>query len=185
MAYWVSFADELARVGVVFVELAVAAPVDGEFELALRVLFAEAASEQVEEEAFAEVAVGGGGERVADGPHERGALVGVSGEELLAGEDVGGGDLSAGVGDLEVGFLDGGEAEELGGVDEREEVVDLEAELVGELGEVFAAADRDEDLEEAGETADGRVGQRLLAGRDRRVDGGGRGDGLGFAVGRS
>src|SRR6185312_15138737 len=115
--------DELAGAGVVLVELAVAAPVDGKLELALCILFAEAASEQVEEEPFAEVAVGGGGKRVADGADERGVLVGVFGEDLLAGEDVGGGDLATGVGDLQVCVFDGGEAEELCGVDEGEQIV--------------------------------------------------------------
>ena len=78
------------------------------------------------------------------------------GEELLAGKDVGGSDFAAGVGDFEVCFLDRGEAEELGGVDEGEEV--------------FAASDCDEDLEEAGQPADGCVRERLLAGRDGIAD---------------
>ena len=62
------------------------------------------------------------------------------GEELFAGEDVGGDELAAGVGDVEVGAVDGGEAEEVGGVDEGQEVVDFEDEVVGEVGEVFVAA---------------------------------------------
>ena len=108
--------------------------------------------------------------------------IGVVGEELLAGEDVGGAELAAGVGDLEVGVVDRGEAEEFGGVDEGEQVVDLEVELFGELGEVFAAADGDEDLEEAGEAADGRVREGLLAGGDGRVGADGRGGGFGLAM---
>ena len=44
---------ELAGVGVVFVELAVAAPVDGDVELAFGLFVGEAAAEDVEEEAFA------------------------------------------------------------------------------------------------------------------------------------
>ena len=70
------------------------------------------------------------------------------GEQLLGREDVGDGELAAVGGDLDVGVVDGGEAEQAGRVDEREQVVDLEDEVVRELGEVVLAAPRDEDLEQ-------------------------------------
>ena len=46
----------------------------------MRLRALEAASEQVEEEAFVEVAIGGGGEGIAYGPYQGGALVGVLSE---------------------------------------------------------------------------------------------------------
>ena len=159
---------ELAGVGVVFVELAVASPVDGDVELVAGFFVGEAASEDVEEESFGEVAVDRCGEGVVDGSDERRAFGGFAGEELFGGEDVGDDELASVVGDLDVGVVDGGEAEQGGAVDEGEQVVDFEHEVVGEGGEVFGAAAGEQDFQEAGHAADGRGRKRFV---DRRRSG--------------
>ena len=61
---------ELAGVGVEFVQLGVAAPVDGQVQLLVRPVFAEAATEHVQEEVLAERAVAGRLQVVADGPDQ-------------------------------------------------------------------------------------------------------------------
>ena len=71
-------------------------------------------------------------------------------------EDVGEDELSAVVGDFDVGVVDGREAEQDRAVDEGQEVVDFEHEVVGECGEVLASAACQQELEEAGHAADGR-----------------------------
>ncbi len=65
---------------------------------------------------------------------------------------------------MEVGVVDLSEAEQLGGVGQREEVVDLDAEGLGQLGEVVAPTPGAEDLEEPGEAADRGLGERHVAG---------------------
>ena len=80
-------------------------------------------------------------------------------------------ELASVVGDVEVGVVDGREAEQGGAVDEGEEVVDFEHEVVGELGQVFAAAASEEDLEEAGHAADGRGGEWFVDRRGLRRSG--------------
>ncbi len=72
-------------------------------------------------------------------------------------------------GDLEVGVVDLGRAQQLGGVDRGQQVVHLEGQLVGELGQVLEPAPGVEDLEQTGHTAHvgrrkRRVGGRSLAG---------------------
>ncbi len=62
---------------------------------------------------------------------------------------------------LEVGVIDLGQPEHLGGVDERQEVVDLEGQIVGEFRQILAPAVGDEDLEKTGHAADG--GLRAMA----------------------
>jgi hypothetical protein len=82
-----------------------------------------------------------------------------------AGEDVRGGELLAVGGDLDVRTVDPGEREHDGGVGQRQQVVDLEGEVVGDLREAVPAAAGGEDFEQPGQPARADVGQR-------RVDGG-------------
>jgi hypothetical protein len=58
----------------------------------------EAAAEQVEEESFAQAAVGGLPQGPDDGLDERSAGSGEVGEDLFASQDVGGGEAAAVVG---------------------------------------------------------------------------------------
>jgi hypothetical protein len=122
-------------------------------------------------------------------------------------EDFGVGVGGAGGGDGGVAFFDFEEAEELGGVDDGEQVVDFEGEVVGEAVDVVAAAFVDEQFEQAGDAAGAGVGQHLVVHLALVADGlagglvGGGGDdfgpgedfvdvvdevgeGLGFAVAR-
>ena len=148
---------DLVGVGVVFEEFGVAAPADGGVELGAGFVLAEVASEEVEEEAFAEGAVVGAFQRLADGADRRDAVARGGGEDLLGGLDVGGRERGAYLGERDLSMVDVGEAEQSAGVDEREQVVDLEREVVGEVGEVGGAAGGVQDLGEPGEAVNGRV----------------------------
>jgi len=70
-------------------------------------------------------------------------------------------------GELDVGIGDRGEAEHLGGVDEREQVVDLERQVLRELGQVVPAASLVEDLQQAGQFADAGAGSGRSVGDSR------------------
>ena len=83
-------------------------------------------------------------------------------EELLLVEDLGVGVGGAGFRDGGVAFFDLEEAEEGGGVDDGEQVVDFEGEVVGETVDVFAAVFVDEEFEQAGDAAGTGVGQHLV-----------------------
>ena len=152
----------MAGVGVVFVELAVAAPVDRDVELVAGFFVGEAAAQDVEEEAFGEVAVDRRGERVVDRSHERCAFGGLAGEELLVVR------MSATTNSRPSSVIwmsawsTVAKPSRRGAVDEGQEVVDFEHEVVRERGQVFGAAAGEQDLEEAGHAADGRGGERLV-----------------------
>ena len=77
---------------------------------------------------------------------------------LFGFQDVGGHKDSAFVGDTQVGVVHLGQAQDLGGVDEGEQVVDLESQLVGQLGQVLPFAVGDQDLEQAGHAAHAGLG---------------------------
>src|SRR5271165_5151268 len=79
---------ELAGVGIEFVQLGVAAPVDGQVELLVRPVFAETATERVQEEVLAERPVAGRRQAVADGPDQWRPGLGLAGEDRLGGIDV-------------------------------------------------------------------------------------------------
>ncbi len=83
-------------------------------------------------------------------------------EELFLAEDFGVGEFGAGFGDGGVAFFDFEEAEELGGVDDGEQVVDFEGEIVGEAVDVVAAAFVEEQFQQAGYAAGAGVGQHLV-----------------------
>jgi hypothetical protein len=103
-----------------------------------------------------------------DRPDEGGALGGEVGEEFFAGVDVGGGEVPSGVGDADPGPGGFGEAEQFGGVDQGQEVVDLEAERVSDLGQAGFAAAGGEDFQQAGHAADADRRQWRLDGRGWR-----------------
>ena len=124
---------ELPDVRIEVEELAVTAPVDGDPELLSSLVLGEAAPEEIEEEALTEIPVLGGLEGIADRTDERRSLACPTGEDLLRLENVGGHESPAVVGDLEVGVVHLGQSEDLRRVDEREQVVDLERQLMCEL----------------------------------------------------
>ena len=85
---------DLVADAVVVVQLAVAAPVDGDVELAARVVDGESATQQIEEEPGPQVAVGAAGQRFTDGVHQRRSAARLRGEDLLTRLDVRGGELA-------------------------------------------------------------------------------------------
>ena len=86
---------------------------------------------------------------------------------LLGGEDVGCDQRLALSGELDVGVGHLGKAEHLRRVDERQQVVDLEGEQTGQLGQVVAAAAAVQDLQEPGQPAHAGVGQGEVGGRSQ------------------
>jgi hypothetical protein len=64
--------------------------------------------------------------------------------------------------------------QQVGGVGQRQQVVDLEAEVVGELGEAVPAAASGEDLKQAGQSAGADIGQRRACQGVGRLPGGSR-----------
>ena len=83
-------------------------------------------------------------------------------EEFFLAENLGVGELGAARGDGGVAFLDFEEAEQLCGVDDGEQVVDLKGEIVGEAVDVVASALVEEQFEQAGHAAGAGVGQHLV-----------------------
>ena len=131
--------DEAAARGVEVEELGVAAPVDGGFELAQGLFFAELLVEHVVEELFGDAAVALGLDGADDLPEQQDVFDGGGAEELLLAQDLGVGVLRAGGRDGGVAFVDREEAEQLGGVDDGQQVVDLEGEVVGQPVDVVLA----------------------------------------------
>jgi hypothetical protein len=97
---------------------------------------------------FAQGAVGGRGERLDDRADQRRVLGDLPGEQLLAGEDVGGDELLAHRGELDVRSVDGGQVEQHRGVGQRQQVVDLKGDVVRDLGEAVPSAAGGEDLQQ-------------------------------------
>ena len=83
-------------------------------------------------------------------------------EELLLAQNLGVGELRAAGRDGGVAFFDCEEAEQLRGVDDGQQVVDLEGQVVGEAVDVVAAALVEQQFEQAGDAAGARVGQHLV-----------------------
>ena len=73
-------------------------------------------------------------------------------------------------GDLDVRAVDAGEREHDGRVGQREQVVDLEAEVVGDLREAVPAAAGGENFEQSGQPAGADVGQRCVDGGSHGPD---------------
>ncbi len=71
-------------------------------------------------------------------------------------------EFGAGWGDGCVTFFDGEEAEELGGVDDGEQVVDFKGEIVGEVVDVVAPTLVEEQLKQSGDSAGPGVRQHLV-----------------------
>ena len=83
-------------------------------------------------------------------------------EEFLLAENLGVGKLRAAGGDGRVAFFDIQEAEQLRGVHNGQQVVDLEAQVVGQAVDVVAAALVEQQLQQAGDAAGTRMGQHLV-----------------------
>ena len=150
------------RDGIEVEELGVAAPVDGGLQLALRLVFAELLVEHVEEELLGNGVVALGFERADDLAQQQDVLERGVAEQLLLPQDFGVGELGAAGGDGGVAFFDLEEAEQLRGVDDGQQVVDLEGEVVGQAVDVVLAAVVEQQFEQAGDAAGTRVGQHLV-----------------------
>ena len=174
--------DDLAAGRVVGVQLGVPAPVHGGVQLAGRVLLAEAGPQDVGEEAGRQVAVQAAAQRPVDGPDQRRAVQRGPGEDLLAVLDAGPGEHLAVGGQLQPVVVQLGEAEQDQRVDQRQQVVDLQAQAVGQVGQVGrAAVAAQHDLGQAGQAVDGGPRQRGVADRPRRAAAGRAGGGAGAA----
>src|ERR1700677_639178 len=147
---------ELPRVGGEGEELAVTPPAHRDGELLARFLLGETATKQIEEEPLAQIPVIRRGEGLVNGAHERRVLTCTPGEDLLGLQNVCCHEHLAVIGDLEICVVYDGQPEQLGRVDQREKVVDLERQVVRERWEVLAPASRRQDLEQAGHPADSR-----------------------------
>ena len=93
-------------------------------------------------------------------------------EELLLAQNLGVGKLRAARRDDRVAFFDLEEAQQLRGIHDRQQVVDLEGQVVGQAIDVVAAALVEQQFQQAGHAAGPRVGQHLVA-----ASGAGRGRG--------
>ena len=107
--------------------------------------------------------IAGSFQAVDDHPHQRRPLQGGGGEDPLRGLDVSPGEGDALGGEADPPRFDGGEAEQLERVDEREQVVDLQTELVRQLGHA-QRTELGHDLRQPRQAIHGGVGQRHLAG---------------------
>ena len=165
---------------VVVVELAVAAPADGDLELTAGGVGRESAAEQIKEEPGSQIAVGAAGQRFTDGAHQRGTLARLGSEDLLAVLDISSEELGSDVGEGQFAAADGDEVKHGHRVDERKQIVDREIEFVGKSGEPDVAAVGVDHLDEAAQSADRGVGKRLGEGS---VRGGFRDDFSGFPTG--
>ena len=87
---------------------------------------------------------------------------GLTGEDLLGSQDVGGDEFASLLGDLDVGVGNFGQPEELGGIDQGEEVIHLEGEIVGQSRQILSTTAGVQDLQQPGHTAERRLGQRHL-----------------------
>jgi hypothetical protein len=83
-------------------------------------------------------------------------------EELFLAQDLGVGELGAAFGDGRVAFFDFEEAEQLRGIHDGQQVVDLEGQIVGQAVDVVAPALVEQQFEQAGHAAGARVGQHLV-----------------------
>ena len=155
--------DEAAAAGVEVEQLGVAAPGDGGLHLAQALLFAELLVEHVEEEVLGDGVVALGFEGAANlaqqqdvAPRRRRGRA-PSGAESRSWRTR----VPAG-GDGRVAFFDVEEAEQLRGIDDGQQVVDLEGEVVGQAVDVVAAALVEQQFEQAGDAAGAGVGQHLV-----------------------
>ena len=83
-------------------------------------------------------------------------------EEFLLAENLGVGKLRSALGDGRVAFFDLEEAEQLRGIHNGQQVVDLEGQVVGQTVDVVAAALVEQQFQQAGHAAGARVGQHLV-----------------------
>ena len=157
---------ELPRIRVEVEELAVATPVDRDLELLSSLVLGEAPPQQIEEEALSQVPVLGGLQGVADrrtsGARSRARRAKICFDSRMsAATNVRPSSVTS-----RSASSTSAKPEHLRGVDQGEQVVDLERQLVGELGQILAPAVGDQDLEKTGHAAHTGLGQR---GVDRRT----------------
>ena len=132
------FADDLAASRVVGVQLGVAAPVHGDVQLPGGLVFTEVGTQDVGEEGR-QVAVEASAQGPVDGAHQRCVVQGSPGEYFLAVLDAGAREDPAMAGQRQPLAAEPGEAEQHQRVDEGEQVVHLEAQVVGQVGQVGRA----------------------------------------------
>src|SRR5262245_255167 len=143
-------AGQLVGVGVVVEQLAVAAPVDRGVQLLLGILGPEPAAEQIEKESRAQTAVSADSKGLADRADKGRAGAGLTSEDLLTGLDVSRGEFCSDGGEFEVAAENMEQVEHGGGIDQRQQDVDLEVEFVGDPGHVGMSTSRVDDLHQAG-----------------------------------
>ena len=137
-------------VGVVVVELRVPAPIDRQPHLALGVLRAEAAAEQVDEEAEPDRPVLRRAQGAEDRPHEGCASRGLSREDLLRLGERHRHKGAALLGDADVVAFDHHESQHRRRVHQRHDVVELEVQVRREVREVGVVVVRVHEFDEAG-----------------------------------
>src|SRR5467141_421268 len=144
---------QLAGCGVVIENLGVAPPLNGGFQLAAGLVFAEMFVEEVAEKFIVEGAIGFGFERLLHLAEQGHMGEGGFAEDGFARLNVCLGEgLALGSNDG-VALLDAQESEENGGVHAGEKRVNFQAELIGELVEIGAATLVGEDFEQTRQAA--------------------------------
>ena len=93
-------------------------------------------------------------------------------EKNLAGEDVGFGEMSALGRNLNIAFLQRGEAEQHRSLDDREQVLGVHFQDFGETMKIFLAAAVLQQFEQAGDASDARVRDHLIFLASRLLRGG-------------
>ncbi len=158
---------ESTAVRVVLEELAVATPVDRRVELALRVVGAVVGPQLGEETVRADRAGRRMAEVADDVAHERSGLHRERRELLLRAQGIRRGVAPTLLADTQLGALRAGELEQFGRVDEGQQVVELVAQLVRDLGEPLRAAALRQQLHEAAQLPRAHGGERRLDARRR------------------
>ncbi len=160
----VILADDLAAGRVVGVKLAVAAPVHRDVKLPGCLVLAVPGAQDVGEEASRQVAVDAAAQRPVNGAHQRRAVQRRRGEDLFAVLDARAGEDPSAARQRQPLAAEIGEPEQYQCVNERQQVVDLKAQVVGQVGEVSRTVmPAEQDLGEAGQPVHGGLRQRRIA----------------------
>src|SRR5271157_2147922 len=129
----------------------VAAPIHGGIELPPHFILAEVLVENVVEKLLRNGVIRLGMQDAVDLLQDHDVLKRGLAKENLAGEDIGFGEASALGCDLDIAFLQGGEAEQHRGLDDRKQVFGIHDEDFGETMKVFLSAAVLQQFEQAGD----------------------------------
>src|SRR5204862_536650 len=142
---------EAAASGVVIKQFRVAAPGDGGLQLPLALFLAELFVEHIEEKVLRDGVVALGVQRPANLAEQQDVVHGGVAEQFLLAQNFRVGKLLAAGGDDRIALLDIQEAEQLGGVHDGQQVVDLKAQIVGQAVNVLAAVLVEQQFQQAGD----------------------------------